>query len=262
MTQNEDNQKNAYDITANDENIQNLYREPKASSPHYYQSVTSSEKTLFLGGLKPNLKKEDIYNYFIQFGEIVNITLSINMKTGCNKGYSFVNFKDSSNIESILKRQHYLENRKVECKISYGGEFNKLERQQSAMCKIFVKKLKKNISDSKLYNHFSQFGEIKNAYVICDPDNGRSKGFGYIQFVENTVVDSIINLTHNIDGRVVQVSRFELQDENGKKHRQQKNAKKGGIDNDYLNTQAQPNTNYAQNNTTANSFCNNVSTNQ
>merc|ERR1712048_845245 len=93
------------------------------------------------------------------------------------------NFKDSSVIDTILKANHYLEGRGVECKVSLGAEYNRSERKQSAACKIFVKKLKKNITDEKLFNYFSQFGELKNAYVICDPENGRSKGFGYVQFI-------------------------------------------------------------------------------
>lgn len=262
MTHQMDNETNAYDITDFNEKTQNLFRQPKASSPNYQQSNKNSDETLFLGGLKPNIKKDDIYNYFIKFGEIVNISLSINQKTLCNKGYSFVMFKDSSVIPNILKRPHFLENRRIECKISYGGDYNKLERQQSAMCKIFVKKLKKNTNDAKLFNYFNQFGELKNAYVIFDPENGRSKGFGYIQFVDYTVVDSIINLTHFIDGKLVQVNRFELQIEVGKKHRNKKNTKKGVIDNDYLNTPAQLNVNYTQNLPVANSFCNNNFTNQ
>ena len=183
---------------------------------------------MFLGGLKPNIRKNDVYDYFIKFGEIVNITLSIDTKTSCNKGYSFVNFKDSSVIPNILTRPHFLENRKIECKISYGGEYNKLERQQSAKCKIFVKKLKKNTTDAKLFNYFSQFGEIKNAYVIFDPENGRSKGFGYIQFVDYTVVDYIMNLEHFIDGKKALINRFELQSEVcNKKNKNKKNTKKG-----------------------------------
>lgn len=197
--------------TSGDENYMMPGMSTKATFKKKKQAINQANQTQFLGGLKPYIKKEDIYNHFSKFGQIDNIALSLNPKTGCNKGYSFVNFKDSSVIPNILKKSHYLENRKVECKISYGGEFNKQERQESAMCKIFVKKLKKNTNDNKLFEYFSQFGYLKNAYVICDPENGRSKGFGYVQFDSREVIDYVLSISHTIDDRHVLVSRFELQ---------------------------------------------------
>lgn len=43
-----------------------------------------------------------------------------------------------------------------------------------------------------LRQYFSQFGELSNAYVIYDPDNNRSKGFGYVQFKHPECVDALV----------------------------------------------------------------------
>jgi RNA recognition motif-containing protein len=78
------------------------------------------------------------------------------------------------------------------------------------MTKIFVKKLKKNIDDKKLADYFKKFGEIKNAYVICDPENGRSKGFGYVQFVNKETLNEVLAQKHKIGDKEVFITRFEM----------------------------------------------------
>lgn len=80
-----------------------------------------------------------------------------------------------------------------------------------------MKKLKKNITDEKLFNYFRQFGELKNAYVICDPENGRSKGFGYVQFIHQADVEKAFKTKHKIEDKEVFINRFEIQDLEKKK---------------------------------------------
>jgi len=49
--------------------------------------------------------------------------------------------------------------------------------------KLFVGSLDWGVTSEDLQEEFSKFGEIEEAIVIMDRDTGRSKGFGFVSFV-------------------------------------------------------------------------------
>ena len=74
--------------------------------------------------------------------------------------------------------------------------------------KLFVGGLSWNINDSDLQNAFAKFGEVEDAVVIKDRDSGRSRGFGFVTFVDDDSADkatSEMNETQ-LDGRSIKVS--------------------------------------------------------
>ncbi len=50
--------------------------------------------------------------------------------------------------------------------------------------KLYVGNLSFDVSDSELEQAFSEYGEIASATVIKDRDSNRSKGFGFVEFVQ------------------------------------------------------------------------------
>jgi RNA recognition motif-containing protein len=50
--------------------------------------------------------------------------------------------------------------------------------------KLYVGNLSFDVSDADLEQAFSEYGEIASATVIKDRDTNRSKGFGFVEFVQ------------------------------------------------------------------------------
>ena len=50
--------------------------------------------------------------------------------------------------------------------------------------KLYVGNLSFDVSDAELEQAFSEYGEIASATVIKDRDSNRSKGFGFVEFVQ------------------------------------------------------------------------------
>ncbi len=50
--------------------------------------------------------------------------------------------------------------------------------------KLYVGNLSFDVSDADLEQAFSEYGEIASATVIKDRDSDRSKGFGFVEFVQ------------------------------------------------------------------------------
>jgi len=51
--------------------------------------------------------------------------------------------------------------------------------------KLFVGSIDWNATQEDLENLFSQYGEIEEAVIIMDKFSGRSKGFGFVTFVND-----------------------------------------------------------------------------
>ena len=54
----------------------------------------SSSAWLFIGGLNYDLSEGDVITVFSQYGEIVNINLIRDQKTGKSKGFCFLCYED------------------------------------------------------------------------------------------------------------------------------------------------------------------------
>lgn len=62
--------------------------------------------------------------------------------------------------------------------------------------KLFVGNLPFKTTSDSLKELFSQFGEIEEAVVISDKFSGRSRGFGFVTFVNDADADKAIAELH------------------------------------------------------------------
>lgn len=74
--------------------------------------------------------------------------------------------------------------------------------------KLFVGGLSWDTSDSTLQAAFNGFGDITEAKVITDRDTGRSRGFGFVTFADESVVSAAITKMDGteLDGRTIRVN--------------------------------------------------------
>jgi len=77
--------------------------------------------------------------------------------------------------------------------------------------KLFVGGLSWNTTDDGLRSAFEQFGEIVEAKVITDRDSGRSRGFGFVTYVNEESASNAINQMNGsqLDGRAIKVNEAE-----------------------------------------------------
>lgn len=57
--------------------------------------------------------------------------------------------------------------------------------------KLFIGSLSWNTSEDELRSHFSTYGDLEEAIIISD-NAGRSKGFGFVTFVNDADADKAI----------------------------------------------------------------------
>lgn len=71
--------------------------------------------------------------------------------------------------------------------------------------KLYVGNLPWSINSQGLKDLFAEFGEVVEATVISDKFSGRSKGFGFVTFTEETAAQSAISAMNEkeVQGRKI-----------------------------------------------------------
>jgi uncharacterized membrane protein YgcG len=83
--------------------------------------------------------------------------------------------------------------------------------------KLYVGNLPYSITDAKLEELFSQFGNVRSAQVVKDRDTGRSKGFGFVEMEDSNDANSAINALNEKehDGRPLTVNEARPREDRG-----------------------------------------------
>mmetsp|Transcript_8210 Transcript_8210/g.13264 ORF Transcript_8210/g.13264 Transcript_8210/m.13264 type:complete len:891 (-) Transcript_8210:90-2762(-) len=72
-------------------------------------------------------------------------------------------------------------------------------------CKLFIGGLSYDTTDASLQRYFEEYGEVESAVVLRDPTTLRSRGFGFVTFVNYQSAREVVAFTrHLIDGRKVE----------------------------------------------------------
>ncbi len=81
-----------------------------------------------------------------------------------------------------------------------------MEEQMSK--KVYVGNLPWSVTKEKFEELFKEFGNIEEAVIITDKFSGRSKGFGFVTFSEDSAADAAIKKMNEkeVEGRKLNVN--------------------------------------------------------
>eukprot|EP00923_Selenidium_pygospionis_P027554 GHVN01049656.1.p1 GENE.GHVN01049656.1~~GHVN01049656.1.p1 ORF type:complete len:407 (+),score=38.44 GHVN01049656.1:77-1297(+) len=88
-----------------------------------------------------------------------------------------------------------------------------MDDQHVNPAKVFVGGLGQGTTTFSLRNYFGQYGSVVDAAVVTDKVSGRSRGFGFCNFVHSSSADACLNARHKIDGVSCEVRRAVPRDE-------------------------------------------------
>ncbi len=82
---------------------------------------------------------------------------------------------------------------------------------------IFVAKLNFSTDSDGLREAFEQFGQVESASVITDRETGRSKGYGFVEMLDDSEGDAAIKVLDgsDIDGNTIVVKKAEPRESRG-----------------------------------------------
>ncbi|KAL2172414.1 hypothetical protein VTG60DRAFT_5689 [Thermothelomyces hinnuleus] len=77
------------------------------------------------------------------------------------------------------------------------------------MSKLFIGGLAWHTEEATLRQKFEEFGEVEEAAVVKDRDTGRSRGFGFVRYINEDDAQKAITAMNNVefDGRQIRVDK-------------------------------------------------------
>ncbi|KAH7577303.1 hypothetical protein ACOSQ2_001862 [Xanthoceras sorbifolium] len=73
--------------------------------------------------------------------------------------------------------------------------------------KIFIGGLARETTSAQFVKHFGKYGEITDSVIMKDRKSGQPRGFGFVTYADASVVDRVIEETHIINGKQVEIKR-------------------------------------------------------
>lgn len=122
--------------------------------------------------------------------------------------------------------------------MSYGrGNQNKNENEDplesEGMRKMFVGGIDRSTNEQQLGDHFGQYGNIVDKVIIKDPQEQKSRGFGFVTYESHlSVEEAFKSRPHNIDGKELDIKRAIPRDLPDNAHTKTKKLFVGGVGED------------------------------
>lgn len=165
---------------------------------------------LFVGGLSIQMKEKDIKSYFSGFGQIRSVKVIRNQKR-VSKCYAFMWMEDESTMKTILEnKSHKINGRVVDVNFVIDAKKEAVRRMNELkLKKLFVGGLSKCTTSEELKQYFESFGEVRSCFVICRPDSKVSRRFGYVEFTDSQVAQTVLeNQGLYLKGNNISCRRF------------------------------------------------------
>merc|ERR1712226_369061 len=129
--------------------------------------VNEDERKLFVGGLPQDAKDTDIKEHFGQYGEIESVNLKTDAATGRSRGFAFVVFGTEPACDAaVAAATHNIQGKDVAVK-----------KAQAKQGKIYVGKLKAELTDEAIKEFFGQYGSIATVEQPFDKVKNERKNF-------------------------------------------------------------------------------------
>merc|ERR1719495_2279724 len=159
---------------------------------------------MFIGGLSWQTTPESVREYFSQFGDVAEVMVMKDPATRRSRGFGFITFSNPGSVNKVLAYPaHQLDGKLIEPKVAVPRKSNpKLVMRTK---KIFVGGLSATTSLEDIKAYFEQFSKVKESMLAYDKVTNRHRGFGFVTFDNEDVVDKICEIHfHEINGKMVE----------------------------------------------------------
>lgn len=152
-----------------------------------------SSSKIYVGNIPSNLSEQELKTYFTSLSPQSEFTLVKVAKDGSAKGgFGFLVIENQEEKNAILAHQHVISGQLLKCEQYLGndepaGVKNSLRRRR-----LFIRNLKKCISDEDLFQFFQTYGELESAYSVKAHASQKARSFGYVTFKSEEPAVSLV----------------------------------------------------------------------
>ncbi|KTG04924.1 hypothetical protein cypCar_00002467 [Cyprinus carpio] len=147
-------------------------------------------KTLYVGNLSRDVTEALILQVFSQIGPCKNCKMIID--TAGNDPYCFVEFYENRHAAAALAAMNGRKILGKDMKVNWASMPGSQKKDTSNHFHVFVGDLSPEISTDDVRAAFAPFGKISDARVVKDLATGKSKGYGFISFINKWDAENAI----------------------------------------------------------------------
>ncbi|CZT04111.1 probable PAB1-mRNA polyadenylate-binding protein [Rhynchosporium agropyri] len=148
----------------------------------------TGQGNVFIKNLDTAIDNKALHDTFAAFGNILSCKVAQD-ETGASKGYGFVHYEtDEAASQAIKHVNGMLLNEK---KVFVGHHIPKKDRQskfeemKANFTNIYVKNIPVEVTDEEFRDLFEKFGDVTSASLARDQENNKSRGFGFVNFINH-----------------------------------------------------------------------------
>ncbi|KAG6494902.1 heterogeneous nuclear ribonucleoprotein 1-like [Zingiber officinale] len=170
----------------------------------------ASPAKIFVGGLAKDTNMATFEKHFARYGKIVDKVIMKDRSTNRPRGFGFITFDNPSVVDKVIEDTHIINGKTVEIKRTIPKGAAPLKDFKTR--KIFVGGISLSFTEDELKDFFSQFGKVDNHEIIRDHATNRSRGFGFVTFESEKVVDDLLAKNGNmidLAGSQVEIKKAE-----------------------------------------------------
>ncbi|XP_047937685.1 polyadenylate-binding protein RBP47-like [Salvia hispanica] len=176
---------------------QQQYHQPQGQKQNnQIHNGAEDNKTIWIGDLQQWMDEAYIHSCFSQSGEVVSAKVIRNKQTGHSERYGFIEFNSHEAAEKVLQSFNgtNMPNTEQPFRLNWAA-FSAGDRRPNtggggggggdigSDLSIFVGDLASDVTDAMLTDTFaSRYPSVKGAKVVVDANSGRSKGYGFVRF--------------------------------------------------------------------------------
>jgi RNA recognition motif-containing protein len=140
---------------------------------------------IHLGCLPASCTREQLLSYFSEFGRIRDAKVTRKSKSLCS-GDGWLICHDYTTYEQLLKIKNFeFAGRTIFCEPMLTGEQLLEKNRLLSLRRIFVSNLPPHLQDHQIFEVFTEFGEVQNAYRIVSLRNEK-RPFGFVTFMQQS----------------------------------------------------------------------------
>ncbi|GAB2275006.1 hypothetical protein Dimus_009774 [Dionaea muscipula] len=168
----------------------------------------ASPGKIFIGGLAKDTTLEMFNKYFGSYGEIIDSVIMKDRYTQRPRGFGFITYADPAVVDVVIQEDHVINGKPVEIKRTIPKGAQGIDFKTK---KIFVGGIPTTLSQDEFKAFFSKYGKVVEHEIIHDHATKRSRGFGFVVFDSEKVVDDVLAGGNMIDmnGSRVEVKKAE-----------------------------------------------------
>ena len=167
----------------------------------------NTKSNLYIKGIPKTTTPREVYEYFMQFGDIFSCKVSEN-ETGMHNGYGYITFYRSEDAEKAIQES---KGKKIfgvdNVEISHFQKKNErmINTTENNNHKIFINNLPEKYSVSELNDLCKDFGKIENCNMYLDKIG---KNFGIVEFSNEAEAKEAMA---KLDGKEIEKNKINVQ---------------------------------------------------